>query len=228
MNWSSSEITPLLKLSVMHVDNLCSVQPDRWISVSVSNRPSNPAIMVAALSIHTNNGLENVVDSARNARTKKLCVNCAVWDSLLSILIIDRGKVIHSQFWSSPNAIIPPYGNRYVCLADQKSTIPEIAHSGSCAIFWNNFWNWSFANFPCFKIERVTVCRDIVELHTLFAAWLDLAAKLAASHIMSHPTEMDTVGRDVISSTTVFCHAFASVGGVSFYFGDARTSINKL
>ena len=36
----------------MHVDNLCSVQPDdRWIVVLVSNHPSNAAFMVAALSV---------------------------------------------------------------------------------------------------------------------------------------------------------------------------------
>ena len=34
----------------MQVDNLCLVQPDRWIAVSVSNRPSTAAFMVAALS----------------------------------------------------------------------------------------------------------------------------------------------------------------------------------
>ena len=30
---------------------------------------------------------------------------------------------------------------------------------------------------------------------------------------MSHPAEMDTVGYNVINSTTVFCHAFANAGG---------------
>ena len=69
MKWLNSEFWPLLILSTMHEDNLRSTQPDlrMSISLSISNLPSKAAIIVAALSGHTNNVDEDVVDSIQNS-----------------------------------------------------------------------------------------------------------------------------------------------------------------
>ncbi len=63
---------------MIHVDNLCSIQADLYISTDVSNLPSNAATMFAALSVHTNNGPVNVVDSTRNSVLKNSWVSPAV------------------------------------------------------------------------------------------------------------------------------------------------------